>query len=55
MEEEAYARPTGFGKGPKPSYNAQTVVDADTGLLVHHVVTNEPNDTRQLRSIAKAA
>ena len=30
-------------------------MDADTGLIVHHAVTNEPNDTRQLHPMAKAA
>jgi hypothetical protein len=46
----------GFDKGPKPpSYNVQTAVDADTGLIVHHAVTNEPNETRQLHPMAKAA
>ena len=35
MEGELDARPMGIGKGPKPpSYNVQTVVDADTGLIV---------------------
>jgi hypothetical protein len=33
----------------------QTAVDADTGLIVHHAVTNEPNDTRQLHPMPKAA
>jgi predicted urease superfamily metal-dependent hydrolase len=32
----------------------QTAVDADTGLIVHHEVTSEPNDTRQLYPMAKA-
>ncbi len=56
VEGEADARPMGYGKGVKPpSYNVQTAVDADTGLIVHHAVTNEPNDTRQLHPMAKAA
>ena len=56
VEGEADARPMGFGKGPKPpSYNVQTAVDADTGLIVHHAVTNEPNDTRQLHPMARGA
>jgi transposase len=56
VEGEPDARPMGFGKGPKPpSYNVQTAVDADTGLIVHHAVTSEPNDTRQLHPMAKAA
>jgi transposase len=55
VEGEPDARPMGIGKGPKPpSYNVQTAVDADTGLIVHHEVTSEPNDTRQLYPMAKA-
>jgi len=43
------------GKGPKPpSYNVQTAVDAETGLIIHHEVTGDPNDTRQLYPMAKA-
>ena len=55
VEGELDARPMGIGKGPKPpSYNVRTAVDADTGLIVHHEVTSEPNDTRQLYPMAKA-
>jgi transposase len=55
VEGEPDARPMGIGMGPKPpSYNVQTAVDADTGLIVHHEVTSEPNDTRQLYPVAKA-
>jgi transposase len=55
VEGELDARPMGIGKGQKPpSYNVQTAVDADTGLIVHHEVTSEPNDTRQLYPMAKA-
>jgi transposase len=55
VEGEPEARPMGISKGPKPpSYNMQTAVDADTGLIVHHEVTCEPNDTRQLYPVAKA-
>jgi transposase len=55
VEGEPEARPMGIGKGPKPpSYNVQTAVDADTGLILHHAVTSEPNDTRQLYPMAKA-
>jgi hypothetical protein len=49
VEGDLDARPMGIGKGPKPpSYHLQTAVDVDTGLIVHHEVTSEPNDTRQL-------
>jgi Transposase DDE domain len=56
VEGETDARSMGIGKGAKPpSYNVQTAVDADTGLIVHHAVTNEPTDNRQLHPMAKAA
>jgi transposase len=55
VEGEPDARPMGIGKGPKPpSYNLQTAVDADTGLIVHHEVTTEPTDNRLLYPMAKA-
>jgi transposase len=54
VEGEPDARQMGIGKGPKPpSYNMQTAVDVDTGLIIHHQVTGEPNDTRQLYPMAK--
>jgi transposase len=56
VEGELDARPMGIGKGPKPpSYNVQTAVDADTGLILHHAVTAEPTDNRLLHPMAKAA
>lgn len=55
VEGEEDARPMGRGKGPKPpSYNVQTAVDADTGLIVHHEVTDEPTDNRLLHHMARA-
>ena len=36
-------------------YNVQTAVDAESGLIVHHDVTNEGSDNRQLEPISKAA
>lgn len=36
-------------------YNVQTAVEASTGLIVHHEVTDEPGDTRQLLPIAEGA
>ena len=55
VEGEPDARSMGIGKGPKPpSYNVQTAVDAETGLIIHHEVTGDPNDTRQLYPMAKA-
>jgi transposase len=56
VEGEADARPMGTRHGPKPpSYNVQTAVDADTGLILHHDVTGEPTDRRQLHPMASAA
>ena len=34
-------------------YNIQTAVDVDSGLIVHHEVTKEANDTRQLQPMAE--
>jgi hypothetical protein len=47
----------GIGNGPKrPSYNLQTAVDADTGLILHrHEVTTEPTDNPLLYPMAAAA
>jgi len=36
-------------------YNIQTAVDDETGLIVHHDVTDESTDNRQLAPMAKAA
>jgi transposase len=45
----------GIGSGRKPpSYNVQTAVDAEAGLIVHHEVTTEPTDNRLLHPMAKA-
>lgn len=55
VEGEEDARPMGSGRGPKPpGYNMQSVVDAGTGMIVHHEVTDEPNDRRQLHPMATA-
>ena len=55
VEGEEDARPMGKGNGPKPpSYNVQTAVDADTGFIIHHEVTDEATDKRQLHPMAKA-
>jgi transposase len=56
VEGELEARPMGIGKGPKPpSYNVQTAVDTETGLILHHDVTTEATDNRLLHPMAKAA
>jgi transposase len=54
VEGEPDARPMGIGAGRKPpSYNVQTAVDAEAGLIVHHEVTTEPTDNRLLHPMAK--
>lgn len=41
--------------GHDVAYNVQTAVDSKHGLIVHHEVTNEFTDSRQLEPMAKAA
>lgn len=36
-------------------YNVQVAVDADTGMILHHDVTDEPVDSRQLQPMAEGA
>lgn len=55
VEGEEDARPMGKGPGSKPpSYNVQTAVDADTGFILHHEVTGDAGDNRQLHPMAVA-
>ena len=55
VEGEEDARPMGKGNGLKPpSYNVQAAVDADTGLIIHHEVTDEPSDNRLLHPMSMA-
>jgi transposase len=55
VDGELEARPMGFGPGGKPpSYNVQIAVDADTGIVIHHAVTDEVNDLRMLHPISAA-
>lgn len=43
---EPEAKPMGNGLAPKmPSYNLQSVVDVESGLIVHHDVYNDAGDT----------
>lgn len=36
----------GYGRAPKmPSYNLQSAVDVSSGLIVHHDVFNDANDS----------
>ncbi|MDQ0390293.1 transposase [Labrys monachus] len=46
----------GYGRAPKmPSYNLQSVVDVDSGLIVHHDVSNDANDSPMLHPVSVAA
>ncbi|WP_029006224.1 IS1182 family transposase [Azorhizobium doebereinerae] len=55
VDGELEARPMGFGQGGKPpSYNVQIAVDADTGMVLHHAVTDEVNDLRMLHPMSVA-
>lgn len=52
---EPDARPMGYAHSPKmPCYNMQSVVDVDSGLIVHHDVTNEANDSQLLHPMSIA-
>jgi IS5 family transposase len=53
---EPDARPMGYGNSPKtPCYNMQSVVDVDSGLIIHHDVANEANDSQHLHPMSMAA
>jgi hypothetical protein len=52
---EPDARPMGYGHSPKtPCYNMQSVVDVDSGLIIHHDVVNEANDSQLLHPMSMA-
>ena len=52
---EPDARPMGYGHSPKtPGYNMQSVVDVDSGLIIHHDVANEANDSQLLHPMSIA-
>lgn len=39
---ETEAKPMGYGRAPKaPSYTLQNVVDVDSGLMIHHGISND--------------
>ena len=38
-----------------PSYNLQSVVDVKSGLIVHHDVYNDANDSHMLHPVSVAA
>jgi transposase len=52
---EPEARPMGYGRAPKyPAYNLQSVVDVESGLIIHHDVASEANDSQLLHPMALA-
>lgn len=53
---EPEAKPMGYGRAPKfPAYNLQSVVDVDSGLIIHHDVSGEANDSQLLHPMSLAA
>jgi len=53
---EPDAKPMGHGRAPKvPSYNLQSVVDVESGLIVHHDVFNDANDSHLLYPMSTGA
>ena len=52
---EPEAKPMGYGRAPKtPSYNLQSVVDVESGMIVHHDVYNDANDSHLLHPMSVA-
>lgn len=52
---EPEAKPMGYAHAPKlPSYNLQSVVDVASGLIVHHDVYSEANDSHLLHPMSVA-
>jgi transposase len=50
---EPEAKPMGYAHAPKlPSYNLQSVVDVASGLIVHHDVYNDANDSHLLHPMS---
>lgn len=52
---ESDARMMRTSKGPRVAYNVQTAVDAAHCLILHHEVTQDGDDRKQLEPMAKAA
>ena len=52
---ESDARMMRTPKGARVAYNVQTAVDAECCLILHHEVTQDGDDRKQLEPIAKAA
>lgn len=54
IRREPDARLMRHAHGKMPAYNVQTAVDAQHGLIVHHDVTQDASDNRQLLPVAQA-
>lgn len=53
---EPDAKPMGYARAPKmPSYNLQSVVDVESGLIIHHDVFNDANDSHLLHPMSTDA
>lgn len=53
---EPDAKPMGYAHAPKlPSYNLQSVVDVESGIIVHHDVFNDANDSHLLHPMSVGA
>ncbi|QLF92306.1 IS1182 family transposase [Pseudomonas sp. ABC1] len=52
---ESDARMMRTPKGPRVAYNVQSAVDAEHCLILHHEVTQDSDDRKQLEPMAKAA
>lgn len=52
---ESDARMMRTHKGPRVAYNVQTAVDAEHCLILHHEVTQDSDDRKQLEPMAKVA
>jgi transposase len=56
VQGEPEARLMKTAHGPtRVAYNVQTAVDAEHGLILHHEVTQDASDNRQLEPMARAA
>lgn len=55
IQTEPDARMMRHAHGKMTAYNVQTAVDAEHGLIVHHDVTQDSSDSRQLLPVAQAA
>lgn len=55
IQTEPDARMMRHAHGKMTAYNVQTAVDAEHGLILHHEVTQDASDNRQLLPVAQAA